>query len=168
MRRQLIAVLLLCAACGDPVHDAAVAALGPEAPGVPHGPYHRPGQPCLTCHGGDGPADVEMSFAGTIYAYQSGDAPAAGATLRIVDAASQTYETTVNCVGNFWIPRGRFTPVFPATTATTSGNRSRIMLTEMHRADSCSDCHVSPASSRSPGQVWVLPASDPAPEATCD
>ena len=55
-------------ACGDPVHDARVAALGDERPGVPAGPNHRPGQPCLACHGGDGPSDVELAVA----AYNAG------------------------------------------------------------------------------------------------
>ena len=30
---------------------------------------HRPGQPCLTCHGGKGPGHVEFSIAGTLYKY---------------------------------------------------------------------------------------------------
>src|SRR5207249_3431097 len=46
----LLAALGGAIACGDPVHDDAVAALGPEAPGVRPGPTPRPGQPGLTCH----------------------------------------------------------------------------------------------------------------------
>ena len=55
-------------ACGDPTHDRAVEVLGGEAPGVPEGPLHRPGQPCVTCHGDSGPASGEFSLAGTVYA----------------------------------------------------------------------------------------------------
>src|SRR5450432_160855 len=58
VRAMLAGTVLVCAlvGCGDPVHDTAVSALGPEAPGVPKGPLHRPGQPCVLCHGPQGSA----------------------------------------------------------------------------------------------------------------
>ena len=49
----LMAASLSCAA--DPVRERQIATLGGETPGVPHGPLHRPGQPCGLCHGADGP-----------------------------------------------------------------------------------------------------------------
>lgn len=52
-------VVILAAAC-DPVRSDAVAALGGEAPGVPHGPTHRPGQPCLLGHS-------NFAVAGTVF-----------------------------------------------------------------------------------------------------
>ena len=42
------------AACVDESHELQVQALGAEVPGVPMGPLHRPGQPCLVCHGDQG------------------------------------------------------------------------------------------------------------------
>ena len=69
-----LGVLLVCAApsallgCNDATHDEEVAALGAEDPAVPPGPDHRPGQPCLTCHGGIGPAKQQFSIGGTVYA----------------------------------------------------------------------------------------------------
>jgi hypothetical protein len=173
MHRRLIVLCLVVCACGDPVHDEAVAALGPEAPGVPHGPYHRPGQPCLVCHGGEGPASYTMSFGGTLRAYQSAALPATGATVRVVDASASTFETAANCVGNFWIRASDFSPSFPVSAAVTVSfantpdTRSRVMLTQMHRDGSCNSCHAGLAGPASAGQLWVLPASDPAPAQDC-
>jgi hypothetical protein len=149
--------------CADPVHDSAVDALGGERAGVERGPTHRPGQACLTCHGGDGPADLVMSFGGTLYTHAVGDEAAADATIRVVDARSRTYDTTTNAVGNFWIPEGTFTPEFPVNTAVTLGRYSRVMKTWMRLDGSCNGCHSNPEDSNSPGQLWVLPDSVEAP-----
>src|SRR5689334_11225211 len=59
----------LLAGCGNPVQDARIAALGPEDPNVPPSNVHRPGQPCLLCHGPYKGASPEMTVAGTIYGY---------------------------------------------------------------------------------------------------
>ena len=151
-------------ACTDPVHDDAVTALGSEAPGVPAGPEHRPGQPCLDCHGQEGPSSFEMSFGGTVYSYRDLEAPLPNATVRIVDATEHTYETTTNCAGNFWIPRREFVPVFPVKAAvsspggTSDGTRyRRAMLSNMNRDGNCGGCHTSPQNAGSPGHIWVLP-----------
>src|SRR5262245_45474575 len=59
---------LLAGSCAlDPVHDSSVKALGGEDPEWPQGPYHRAGQPCAVCHGGQGPAKNTFLLAGTIY-----------------------------------------------------------------------------------------------------
>jgi hypothetical protein len=57
---------LAAVGCDDPVHDDAVTALGGEDPNVPIGALHRPGQPCLVCHGGSGPAALAFSVGGTV------------------------------------------------------------------------------------------------------
>jgi hypothetical protein len=152
----VIAAALLVASCADPVHDRAVDALGPEARGVPPGPKHRPGQPCLVCHGGDGPSSLVMSFAGTVYQHQSSTDPAEGAIVRVLDAAQRTYETPSNSAGNFWIPEGRFKATFPVSAAVTLGTYSRVMRTTMRLDGSCNGCHVDPQSAGSPGRLWVL------------
>ena len=86
---KLAAVLVGSAAalfaCVDEVHDQEVAALGPEQPGVPPGPTHRPGQPCVTCHGGSGPAHTQFSVGGTAYEVEGQPAPAVGASVVIED-----------------------------------------------------------------------------------
>lgn len=98
----------LAAACNvDPVHTAAVKALGPEVAGIPQGQYHRAGQPCLTCHGGEGPAKTVFSMGGTVFY-----GPAAGsnnpvgvgnATVALEDDSQAQFQTTTNCVGNFYV-----------------------------------------------------------------
>jgi hypothetical protein len=155
----IVVAALLSVACADPVHDAAVDALGPEAPGVPKGPTHRPGQPCLTCHGGEGPSSLVMAFGGTVYAHATGTAPAVGATVRVAAADQRTFETSTNAAGNFWIPERLFSPIFPANTSVTLGQVSRIMRTTMRLDGSCNGCHAGTESAGSPGHVWVLPDS---------
>jgi hypothetical protein len=137
MRHSLLALataLALFGACGNPAHDDAVAALGPEAPGVTPGPTHRPGQPCLTCHGGLGPASEQFSIGGTAYETQrlpladgapaSTSPPLVGATVQLTDSSeltdasdassgSATQTTTTNSVGNFFILESDWAPVFP-------------------------------------------------------
>jgi len=165
--------LIVVAGCGDPVHDRAVEDLGGEKAGVPKGPLHRPGQPCLTCHGGEGPASFEMAFGGTVYARKDDDAPGAHADVRLLDAKNNTYDMKANCVGNFWVPRGAFLGEFPITAVATMTDSSsmttvsNVMTTEMHRNGSCADCHLKPASPSSPGHLWALLAGSDAPPAAC-
>jgi hypothetical protein len=135
MRRTallVVSVALAClGACANPVHDDAVSALGPEASGVSPGPTHRPGQPCLTCHGGQGPASVQFSIAGTAYENQrlppvdgeatAASAPLVGATVQLTDSSdlndamtsASTGTATTNSVGNFFILASQWAPVFP-------------------------------------------------------
>jgi hypothetical protein len=110
-------------ACGDPTHDDAVAALGPEASGVEPGPTHRPGQPCLTCHGGSGPGGTTFSIGGTAYETQTvpladggappPSAPLVGATVQLTDSLNSTHSTPTNSVGNFYIALSDWAPTAP-------------------------------------------------------
>lgn len=161
-----LVLLVAVVACSDPVHDREVEALGPEKAGVHPGPLHRPGQPCLTCHGGQGPASFEISFGGTVYARLGDDAPAAGAAVRLLDAKNRTFDIAANCVGNFWVPK-TFAATFPVTGAITAGGFSRVMTTQMHRQGSCAACHSSPPNAATPGHLWVLPEGMELPASTC-
>ena len=70
----ILVLVHLSTSCSlDPVHDGQVSALGAEDSSIPVGEYHRAGQPCTVCHGGEGPAKEVFSVAGTIYyeAYDS-------------------------------------------------------------------------------------------------
>ena len=78
--------LALASACYDPVHQDDVAALGDEDPNVAPGAFHRPGQPCLTCHSGSGPGDAIFSIAGTAYQVRGGTLPLDSAMITITDA----------------------------------------------------------------------------------
>ncbi len=113
---------LAASACSDPVHEAEVAALGPEAPGVSPGPTHRPGQPCLTCHGGEGPGNPTFVTAGTVYlnqyspdagSAQGAYAPLLSGTVHLIDANGLTYNATTNEVGNFYVTASAWSPTFP-------------------------------------------------------
>jgi len=107
--------------CGDPVHDAEVAALGPEAPGVSPGPTHRPGQPCLTCHGGQGPAGQTFVTAGTVFESQYTPSvpllkdytPVNGGLVHLVDANGNGFDAKTNSVGNFYVTTDQWNPAFP-------------------------------------------------------
>ena len=140
---SLVVTLVLAAAsaCYDPVHLDAVASLGEEVAGVPRGPTHRAGQPCTTCHGGDGPGDPEFAVAGTIYAVRGGTQPFEGAVVTIVDAAGQTRTVRSNQVGNFYIERSQWSPVFPLHVEVEGGGARRVMVTTIGRDGGCGSCH---------------------------
>jgi hypothetical protein len=173
MRAELMIGALMAAwvtvACGDPVHDRKVEALGGEAPGVPEGPLHRPGQPCVTCHGPDGPAAGEFSVAGTVYAVLAASAPVGNVTVRIRDITGRERSTTTNPAGNFFIRATEWQPTYPLQTSIRLGNLSKQMSTYIARAASCADCHVHPPGPSSPGHIYIansiteLPGGEQAP-----
>lgn len=146
------------AACTDPLHDAAVEALGPEEPAVPAGPLHRPGQPCLTCHEDRGPADTRFSFAGTVFTTPEGDAPVCGATIRITNADGAAWDVRSNSAGNFYVYSDDFEARFPARTTVRTALGETVMRTDMNRSGSCGECHRGVPSRDTPGAVWVATA----------
>lgn len=150
MQRASLGMLLVVLAfaigatsCIDPVHSDAVARLGPEKAGVPEGPTHRPGQPCLTCHGGDGPGPSWVA-AGTIYQVR-GDLskPLVGGLVDLEDYTGKTYTATTNEVGNFWIEEGQWAPVFPLHVIVYDGARATkaTMTSRIGRDGGCGLCH---------------------------
>ncbi len=157
-------------ACGDPVHDARVTALGDEKASVPTGPTHRGGQPCLTCHGGSGPADVELSVAGTVYQTAAPDSPPlAGATVTVYDATQLAdggapHTAVTNAAGNFFFPRSEWSPFYPLHDISVSlpgVDTPTMMHTNVGRDGSCSTCHFDPKGPDSHGHVYfVLEAAD--------
>jgi hypothetical protein len=164
------ALVLLTTSCGDPAHTQAVDALGPE-PGGGTGPEHRPGQPCMVCHGGSGPGVAQFIFAGTIYKTSDAKDPAAGADVALIDAApfaadagtgAGVVHAKTNAAGNFYVPVADFAPTYPVhvfvTAADDDGTRKVQMTSHIGRDGSCAGCHTDPAGSRSPGHVF-LPVS---------
>lgn len=140
-------VATMSVSCFDPVHADQVAALGPEVPGVPEGKFHRAGQPCRTCHGGDGPGDPEWSIAGTVYRVR-GEPTAIDAVRVIVrDSSAPAAERTLtsNAVGNFYIAMGDWSPTFPVFVRLEYGEgptlRTAEMLTPIGRNGGCNFCH---------------------------
>lgn len=141
--------------CVDEVHSQEVAALGPDQ--GPRGPTHRPGQPCLTCHGGEGPAKVVFSIGGTVYEDQGGGSPAVGAVVLIEDILGNTCTVTSNSAGNFFLTPDECSPHYPTDPAVTSadGTVTQPMLTHIGRDGSCADCHTLTAGPDSPGPVYL-------------
>jgi hypothetical protein len=140
----LVAVLavLSVAACYDPVHLDAVATLGPETPGIPTGPEHRVGQPCLTCHGGEGPADRELAVAGTVVATRGSKEPLVAAKITVTDARGESREMRSNGVGNFSIPKGDWPSItFPLRVVLEAESVRREMVTSIGRDGGCAACH---------------------------
>jgi hypothetical protein len=168
----LVLLLLACAippACNvvedalDPVHANAVEALGPETFGLHKGSTHRPGQPCLTCHGGLGPGQPELSIGGTVYKTKAAAAAAdwlPGATVILTDAEGTTRQLTTNETGNLLVRTSEWTPAYPLRVSVEYGGVTVDMLTHVGRAGSCADCHTDPAGPASAGHVYLV--ADPA------
>ena len=143
--------------CADPVHADLVASLGPEAAGVAPGPLHRPGQPCLVCHGGEGPGKLRFSVGGTIYAIRGEPPPAVGAAVQVEDVQGNYWTTDTNAAGNFFVELAHFAPAFPIRMEVVSadGTTTQRMQTYSGRDGSCADCHSDPMSPRSTGPVYL-------------
>jgi hypothetical protein len=152
-----VAIAALASACVDTVHEDSVQGLGSELPGVPPGPLHRPGQPCITCHGGSGPASMQFSVGGTVYAVQGGSTPVANVQVQIEDITGVFWNGTTNSAGNFWSTLAEFAPHYPTTVQITSadGSQTQAMSTLINRDGSCADCHLSPRSTISQGPVYL-------------
>jgi len=164
MRRLLLLFCLpLLVTCTDRVHDDAVEALGPEAPGVKEGPLHRPGQPCLTCHGGWGPGEPDCAAAGTIFKVRGEPEGFPGVTVELSDANGEIRRVVTNEVGNFWIPADQWTPTFPMFAKISAPNgKSASMYTRIGRNAGCGECHLSPESSRKMPGVYFYRTRDEA------
>ncbi len=157
----------------DPVHDHAVEALGPEgAAGT--GELHRAGQPCGTCHGSAGPATTDFSVAGTVFAGATTLVGVEGARVEFTDAIGtsppSTAPTLTNCVGNFFVKRSVWSPVFPVKTSVTVGNMTYRMSSPIGGAASCASCHKTHVTSplSEVGPVFAMQSPVPgAPATTC-
>jgi hypothetical protein len=164
--RGLLVALLLVSCTTDPVHDAEVSGLGPELPGVPTGPYHRAGQPCGVCHGGQGPAHTVFSLAGTVFSYPYPTMDkVGGVVVNVQDDTGSVCTAITNCVGNFYLqpntPINPCDPAFPVWvglappgTISQGSNANTVwMVGRIGRDSSCAACHSDPPGPASPGHV---------------
>ena len=98
---------LALAGCGNRAVDERIAILGDEDPNNPPSEFHRPGQPCVLCHGEYLRETPIMSVGGTIYAVPTKDAekplPVKGVTVKMTDSFGEQYEVGTNCAGNFYV-----------------------------------------------------------------
>jgi hypothetical protein len=141
----------------DPVHDDAVAALGGEVPGVPPGPLHRPGQPCLLCHDGASGDPPAFGVAGTIFERPSSLVPVSGADVHLTDSSgSLPRDLLTNAAGNFFIPLDQWAPQFPLGVSVKPPAGPDVFMHTLANDGSCATCHVDPPGPDSPGHVCVV------------
>lgn len=152
--------LLASGAC-DPIHDDAIAALGPEAPGVPRGPLHRPGQPCLVCHDGDTGDPPRFTIAGTVFLTSAALLPAVGVDVHLIDANGVTEDLQTNAAGNFYTAPEQYDPAFPITASVRGPDGTVSMRTLIEGNGTaepnggCASCHFDPAGQASPGHLCL-------------
>lgn len=138
---RIALTLAFAAACYDPVHQDDVASLGDEAPGVPEGPFHRPGQHCTTCHGDQGPGKPEFSIAGTVYGTKGKFDALVDATITVTDAKGSTAVLMSNTVGNFYVDKKQWNPIFPVHVMLQANGVLRTMTSAIGRDGGCAACH---------------------------
>lgn len=140
----------------DPVHADAQAALGGEKPGVPRGPLHRAGQPCLVCHDGESGDPHAFSVAGTIFLDADDTVPVPGAIVVLQNAdLSFSPPVTTNAAGNFYLTPDQYSPKYPLHVASiTLGTVAVSMHSHIGINGSCAGCHVDPPGPGSPGHVY--------------
>lgn len=165
---QVPLLLALCAvaACRNPVRSAREDALGPEKSGVPHGPLHRPGQPCTVCHTSGGGAP-NFSLAGTVFAHPDSSEPLAGAVVQIIESNGNQKYFTTNAAGNFYVSSDDWSPDFPlwASVGHLCGDLGATyvhedMQTQIFRASACADCHFEPRGPSSTGRIYADTTSE--------
>lgn len=181
--RWVIACALLAASlagmtCVSPAQDDIIESLGPEKSGIPEGPFHRYGQPCLACHGGYGPGSPLFEFGGTVFATPQDDIPVSAVTVTVTDANGVVKTAVSNCAGNFYSPAADDHLVFPlraevscelplpegADPMTTPKQiRRSVMQTRIDRDGSCASCHDGNPSPSSPGRISCGPAQPATP-----
>lgn len=149
-----MALLLVALGCSDPVHDRAVESLGPEAPNVPIGPLHRPGQPCGECHGELGPAHRAFSLSGTVYRANSGDEPEHGLSVRAIDSRGLQHTLKTNEAGSFFATSDEYAPVFPVWIKLERDEQVVEMRSAISREISCATCHGRVGAPAKVGQVY--------------
>jgi hypothetical protein len=181
MRRWSPFLLVALAACGNPAIDNQVALLGAEVDGVAPSQYHRPGQPCLLCHGPYGGAAPEMTVAGTILGIPARkgkkDAGVRDVVVTLTDSFGDVKTKKTNCIGNFFITADEWQPGFPLAAKieypTPGGGKGdttpAYMSTRIGRDGSCAGCHAGPRAETSPGSVFCVEATEsPFPEPGSD
>lgn len=147
--------------CEDPVTQEQIDALGPESPDVLPGPQHRPGQPCMYCHGSAGPAS-RFTAAGTIYRAPSSEQRSGGVEVRLIDAAHRPHIAYTNCAGNFFVMPQEYEPVMPLWVSVYEPRQMLLsdMESAMNRDGNCGACHQAQKSPTSAGRVFL--SDDPA------
>lgn len=144
---------------------------------------HRPGQPCLLCHGPDHfplrPGQKALALAGTVYPFVNSleDEGLEGVTVRVKDAESNDYSVQSNRTGNFMfeVDTGVSTPrekddgvlliprslIYPLTVEIESDGVVQEMESKIWRNGSCAHCHGEVPGVDSVGRVFVEEGNRP-------
>jgi hypothetical protein len=167
-------------ACGNPAIDDQVKALGPEVDGVAPSEYHRPGQPCLLCHGVYGGAKPLMSVAGTIFAIPERKGKPStgveGVIVTVTDSFGDVKTKKTNCIGNFFITADEWEPGFPLAakieypSTSGKGTTPAYMSTRIGRDGSCAGCHHGLRAADTPGSIYCIDSTTnpfPVPGSDC-
>ena len=129
------------------------------------GPYHRPGQACLACHG-------EFTTAGTVYLRATDSVGVEGAEVVITDATGWEIRVPTNRAGNFMVEvkgdreespdreKGELKVPrrldFPISVRVIYGDVEQVMRSRAHREGSCAVCHDRRVTEESVGRIYVL------------
>ncbi len=161
MRRlQILAVfVVLATGCFGQPGSRDEEALG-SVDHEPTGSLHRPGQPCLVCHGADyTPGDEVFRVAGTVYDLPSSTEGLDGVTVVLTDADGQEFRLESNRAGNFYMESDDGDPRFPLWVSIESGGTRTRMESPIMREGSCAHCHTREGPGRtSVGQVYLREA----------
>ena len=181
MRNKVIIVIAsaLLAGCPNPVQDKDIEALGGECTDIAESEFHRPGQPCVLCHGEYQRDSPVMSIGGTIFATKSSPTPVGDVEILLTDANGSSPPSPVvsNCIGNFFIDSDDWTPAFPLHAEIVCPNpddadepKRLVMGTRITRDGSCAGCHIDKPGDRndSPGWIFCAPTSPMNPYTVSD
>lgn len=150
--------------CPNPLQDQQIEDLGGECSDVPPSDFHRPGQPCVLCHGDYQRDSPVMSMAGTVFATQGQATPVEGVEILLTDANGTSPPAPVmsNCIGNFFIDADDWTPAYPVHAEIICPNpddddkpRRLVMGTRIARDGSCAGCHVGRPGARKDSPGWI-------------
>ena len=171
--KRLVALSLLwaCTGClGTSPEAEARDSLGDADDGDPE---HRPGQPCLVCHGEDySPGDAVFAVAGTVYLRKTDPLGLEGASVTVQDDRGHAFTALTNRAGNFMVSvrdgisgpeqhdRGEldipWEPAYPLSISVSYGDAVQEMRSVSHREGSCAACHGLVAGAASVGRVFVI------------
>lgn len=139
---------------------------------------HRPGQPCLLCHGPDhfprAPGEEIFILAGTVYSFVDDleDDGLSGVDVEITDANERNVTVTTNQSGNFIVSEGgdrnrngwlkiSGTLEFPLEVRITRDGDERVMRTKILQEGSCARCHGESPDVDSVGRIFLYEEDEP-------
>lgn len=152
------------AGCPNPVQDRKIDELGGECSDVAESEFHRPGQPCVLCHGEYERQGPIMAIGGTIFATKAQATPVEGAEILLTDANGTSPPNPVmsNCIGNFFVDADDWTPAYPLHAEIICPDpdspdepRRLVMGTRIARDGSCAGCHFDRPGAHKDSPGWI-------------